>query len=173
MPDYLAHLQCILPSDVPPPLTIRGADSFFREEVGSSGGEGDTSTSADADKDRTSRSNAMANATGTLSERGVKVKWPGKRQSVTDMNKRVRALLEWVGREQACYADRERRKQALERELKVPLRGSVNGESSRPRLVVDSNVGNSSPIFHTTGCVVVGSVIVLPKCGRDSYSPPH
>jgi len=54
-------------------------------------------------------------------ERGVKVKWPSKRMSVGDMNKRVRALVEWVGREQANALDRERRKEALEKVLKFEL----------------------------------------------------
>ena len=46
-------------------------------------------------------------------ERGVKVKWPSKRTSIGDMNKRVRALVEWVGREQASALERGRRKEAL------------------------------------------------------------
>ena len=46
-------------------------------------------------------------------ERGVKVKWPSKRTSIGDMNKRVRALVEWVGREQASALERDRRKEAL------------------------------------------------------------
>jgi hypothetical protein len=53
-------------------------------------------------------------------ERGVKVKWPSKRMSVGDMNKRVRALVEWVGREQASALERERRREALEKELHEP-----------------------------------------------------
>ncbi|THH10661.1 hypothetical protein EW145_g1173 [Phellinidium pouzarii] len=120
LPDYLAHLQSILPSEVPPPLQIRGATSFFREDAStSSPGAGEapslslqTSESADAQM-----ANAMANATESLTERGVKVKWPAKRMSVADMNKRVRALVEWVGREQALALDRERRKAALENAL--------------------------------------------------------
>lgn len=52
-------------------------------------------------------------------ERGVKVKWPSKRMSVGDMNKRVRALVEWVGREQASALDRERRRDALEKDMKL------------------------------------------------------
>jgi hypothetical protein len=50
-------------------------------------------------------------------ERGVKVKWPAKRMSVGDMNKRVRALVEWVGREQATGLDRGRRREALQKTL--------------------------------------------------------
>jgi hypothetical protein len=52
-------------------------------------------------------------------ERGVKVKWPSKRMSVGDMNKRVRALVEWVVREQAGASERGKRRKALERALKM------------------------------------------------------
>lgn len=43
----------------------------------------------------------------------MRVRWPGKRMSVSDMNKRVRALVEWVGREQASASERYRRREAL------------------------------------------------------------
>ncbi|TFK44738.1 hypothetical protein BDQ12DRAFT_695150 [Crucibulum laeve] len=86
LPDYLAHLEQMLPTDTPQPLEVRA--SVRGESV-----------------DRTT-------------ERGVKVKWPSKRMSVGDMNKRVRALVEWVGREQASALDRDRRKGALEKALK-------------------------------------------------------
>ncbi|KAF9012365.1 hypothetical protein BDQ17DRAFT_1343753 [Cyathus striatus] len=88
LPDYLAHLEAMLPSEVPQPLEVRS--SAMR------------------------RGDSVEHTT----ERGVKVKWPGKRMSVGDMNKRVRALVEWVGREQASALDRERRKEALEKALK-------------------------------------------------------
>jgi hypothetical protein len=66
-------------------------------------------------------------------ERGVKVKWPSKRMSVGDMNKRVRALVEWVGREQANALDRGRRREALERALKDAAKGQRrNGSSGDP-----------------------------------------
>jgi hypothetical protein len=54
---------------------------------------------------------------GSGEERGVRVRWPGKRMSVGDMNKRVRALVEWVGREQACASERYRRREALQASL--------------------------------------------------------
>ena len=79
LPDYLAHLEPMLPTDVPKPLEIHASKDFA-----------DVST-----------------------ERGVKVKWPSKRTSIGDMNKRVRALVEWVGREQAGALERDRRKEAL------------------------------------------------------------
>jgi len=60
-------------------------------------------------------------------ERGVKVKWPSKRMSVGDMNKRVRSLVEWVGREQAGALDRGRRRDALEKALKA-----VKAQASNP-----------------------------------------
>ncbi|KAF8633444.1 hypothetical protein AX17_004613 [Amanita inopinata Kibby_2008] len=94
LPDYLAHLEEMLPTDTPQPLEVRagpgaaGAGLVGRESV-----------------ERTM-------------ERGVKVKWPSKRMSVGDMNKRVRALVEWVGREQANALDRTRRREALEKALK-------------------------------------------------------
>lgn len=44
--------------------------------------------------------------------------------SVGDMNKRVRALVEWVGREQAGALDRGRRREALERALKSSTSGT-------------------------------------------------
>lgn len=54
---------------------------------------------------------------GSGEERGVRVRWPGKRMSVGDMNKRVRALVEWVGREQASASERYRRREALQAAL--------------------------------------------------------
>ena len=55
---------------------------------------------------------------GSGEERGVRVRWPGKRMSVGDMNKRVRALLEWVGREQASASERYRRRDTLQAALR-------------------------------------------------------
>ncbi|KAG6820736.1 hypothetical protein H0H93_012382 [Arthromyces matolae] len=85
LPDYLAHLEPMLPTGAPQPLEVRG---------GASGAGGSES------------------AEHTV-ERGVKIKWPAKRMSVGDMNKRVRSLVEWVGREQATAQDRIRRRAAL------------------------------------------------------------
>lgn len=89
LPDYLAHLEHMLPTNTPRPLEVRSA-------IGPGG--------------RDSMERTM--------ERGVRVKWPSKRMSVGDMNKRVRALVEWVGREQAGALDRGRRREALEKALK-------------------------------------------------------
>ncbi|KLO14270.1 hypothetical protein SCHPADRAFT_851298 [Schizopora paradoxa] len=157
LPDYLAHLQSILPNDIPPPLTIRGASSFFRED-GVAGAQSNTSSSMHIDgsedmgldlpDNNTDAAVAKCNqavmeqlkagATGTLTERGVKAKWPAKRMSVADMNKRVRALVEWVGREQAIALDRERRRSALESALESNLahvpsaEGEENGAEPQP-----------------------------------------
>ncbi|KIJ18681.1 hypothetical protein PAXINDRAFT_110226 [Paxillus involutus ATCC 200175] len=90
LPDYLAHLEHMLPTDIPRPLEVRSSG------VGPRGRE----------------------SLERMMERGVKVKWPSKRTSVGDMNKRVRALVEWVGREQAGALDRVRRREALEKALK-------------------------------------------------------
>ncbi|KAI3618935.1 histone deacetylase complex subunit cti6 [Moniliophthora roreri] len=88
LPDYLAHLENMLPTQIPQPLEV----------VSSITGRGESI-------ERTT-------------ERGVRVKWPSKRMSVVDMNKRVRALVEWVGREQASASDRARRREALEKALR-------------------------------------------------------
>lgn len=47
--------------------------------------------------------------------------------SVGDMNKRVRALVEWVGREQAGALDRGRRREALERALRQQPTNVLDG----------------------------------------------
>ncbi|KAL5528693.1 CTI6 [Sanghuangporus sanghuang] len=141
LPDYLAHLQSILPSDVPPPLHIRGSTSFIRDDFGeatatSTATSVTVTVSAEASNGGTRGSmgpfgseviemqtaqmaNVLANATESVTERGVKVKWPAKRMSVSDMNKRVRALVEWVGREQALALDRDRRKIALKKAVQT------------------------------------------------------
>ncbi|KAG9316655.1 hypothetical protein JVU11DRAFT_2709 [Chiua virens] len=100
LPDYLAHLEHMLPTDIPRPLEVPSL------AVGPGG--------------RESMERTM--------ERGVKVKWPSKRTSVGDMNKRVRALVEWVGREQAGALDRGRRREALEKALatSTPDPGTAN-----------------------------------------------
>jgi len=102
LPDYLAHLEEMLPTNIPQPLEIQSGTGTFS-------GRGES-------MERTM-------------ERGVKVKWPSKRMSVGDMNKRVRALVEWVGREQANALDRERRKEALEKALKHDL--ETSGKDNR------------------------------------------
>jgi hypothetical protein len=94
LPDYLSHLEQMLPTDTPQPLEVSAGIS----STGAPHSRGDGS-------ERTM-------------ERGVKVKWPSKRMSVGDMNKRVRALVEWVGREQAGALDRGRRREALEKALR-------------------------------------------------------
>ncbi|KAI0316443.1 hypothetical protein OF83DRAFT_1126662 [Amylostereum chailletii] len=81
-------------------------------------------------------------------ERGVKVKWPSKRMSVVDMNKRVRALVEWVGREQASTLERGRRREALELALNdvdalaLANRSTENGASGSGAvpMVLDGDV---------------------------------
>ncbi|EJD02927.1 uncharacterized protein FOMMEDRAFT_140728 [Fomitiporia mediterranea MF3/22] len=136
LPDYLAHLQSILPSEIPPALQIRGATSFLKEETSettTSGTVENANSQSNArgsmgpppneptDLQAAQMASALASATESVTERGVKVKWPAKRMSVADMNKRVRALVEWVGREQALALDRERRKAALDNALQVHL----------------------------------------------------
>ncbi|KAI0645822.1 hypothetical protein C8Q79DRAFT_1010722 [Trametes meyenii] len=143
LPDYLAHLEAMLPTDVPRPLEVRGSvlDASNRES-----------------QERTT-------------ERGVKVKWPSKRMSVGDMNKRVRSLVEWVGREQAAAMERMRRKEALEKVLQEapPQEGvgvsalDAGGESMdldtpagervglrEPRPLPPSDSSLAAPLIHTS-----------------------
>ncbi|KAH9485419.1 Putative histone deacetylase complex subunit cti6 [Psilocybe cubensis] len=101
LPDYLSHLEPMLPTHIPQPLEVR------------SGTSGVTPGSRGQSAELTM-------------ERGVKVKWPAKRMSVGDMNKRVRALVEWVGREQANALDRGRRREALEASLREQQNNSNN-----------------------------------------------
>ncbi|KAH8107890.1 hypothetical protein BXZ70DRAFT_19622 [Cristinia sonorae] len=138
LPDYLAHLSHTLPTDTPRPLEVRGFS------VGTNGQE------------------AMERTT----ERGVKVKWPGKRMSVGDMNKRVRALVEWVGREQASAAERTRRKEALEKALK-DNRGS---RSNAPHMNgVES--GGDVPMVLDGKAVTQSPLQERQPSGRDSALP--
>lgn len=102
LPDYLTHLEAMLPSNTPRPLEVRGS--------------GVHTNGAD---DRTT-------------ERGVKVRWPSKRMSVGDMNKRVRSLVEWVGREQASAMDRSRRREAVEGALRDARTTGQDTDESAP-----------------------------------------
>lgn len=96
LPDYLAHLEHMLPSDTPKPLEVRASGVMGGRESVERG-----------------------------FERGARVKWPSKRMSVGDMNKRVRALVEWVGREQAGAMDRGRRKEALDKAVKENVAAGI------------------------------------------------
>jgi hypothetical protein len=112
LPDYLAHLEHILPSDTPRPLEVLGPGLGGDVEKGM--------------------------------ERGVKVKWPSKRMSVVDMNKRVRSLVEWVGREQAGASERRRRRESLEKTLKANEDVSemaVDGQAIEPSAVAKTAAG--------------------------------
>jgi len=113
LPDYLSHLEQMLPSHTPQPLEVRsGASNPI--------------------------SNSRSGSAELTMERGVKVKWPAKRMSVGDMNKRVRALVEWVGREQASALDRGRRREALESALREQAKNlAENGSDADVAMVVD------------------------------------
>jgi len=143
LPDYLAHLEPMLPTGVPRPLEVRGSgiDSTGRESL-----------------ERTT-------------ERGVKVKWPSKRMSVGDMNKRVRALVEWVGREQASALERSRRREALEnaftqdQETTDPAAREAGGHADDG---MDSALVES-PVQEKRPALVDGtSSITLPTAPSDS-----
>ena len=68
------------------------------------------------------------------------------------MNKRVRALVEWIGREQASAAERTRRREAIEkarreqRDAQAVADGEGSeGNASRP-VVLDGAVVTDSPV---------------------------
>jgi hypothetical protein len=96
-------------------------------------------------------------------ERGVKVKWPSKRMSVGDMNKRVRALVEWVGREQAGALDRGRRREALDKALKVvkmQASNPTNSSSHDDDREVGGGDSTCSPmVLDTTTTIVVDGLL--------------
>lgn len=113
LPDYLSHLEPMLPTQTPQPLEVRSSGGAVAS--GSRGGSAELTM-----------------------ERGVKVKWPAKRMSVGDMNKRVRALVEWVGREQANASDRDRRRKALEKDIRAQKNnGSAEAGSNDVPMVID------------------------------------
>lgn len=140
LPDYLAHLEPMLPTDTPRPLEVRGSGIGPRESV-----------------DRTM-------------ERGVKVKWPSKRMSVGDMNKRVRALVEWVGREQAGALDRGRRRDALEKALRAVKAQASNSTNPSPH--DDREVGGGdtvgSPMVLDNNAVISVDGSSDTSCGNAS-----
>ena len=74
---------------------------------------------------------------GSCEERGVRVRWPGKRMSVGDMNKRVRALVEWVGREQASASERYRRRESLQAALGDPTSFGVMSVGDSSEMIVE------------------------------------
>lgn len=130
LPDYLAHLEAMLPTGIPRPLEVR--------------------------------SSAVAGARESMEhtmERGVKVRWPSKRTSVGDMTKRVRAILEWVGREQAAHAERQRRTDVLRLSL-----GAVMSSSSSPPVSADLTTSAS------TGQVLGSDVSASPMQEKDVLS---
>ncbi|KAI0823369.1 hypothetical protein BC628DRAFT_1325067 [Trametes gibbosa] len=143
LPDYLAHLEPMLPTDIPRPLEVRGSvlDGSTRDS-----------------QDRTT-------------ERGVKVKWPSKRMSVGDMNKRVRSLVEWVGREQAGAMERMRRKEALQKVLR-----ESRGRDSIAAIAVDASaegmdldpVLNEYTVPRGSAALPPDSVSALPAAGGHS-----
>lgn len=119
----------MLPTDTPQPLEVRSG----------------VSASATADSRGDSSERTM--------ERGVKVKWPAKRMSVGDMNKRVRSLVEWVGREQANAQDRGRRREALEKALRQQaetLTDAATNANSEDVVMMDRNTPQEPALTKST-----------------------
>lgn len=135
LPDYLAHLEEMLPTDTPRPLEVRAGTT-------SNGGA------------------IRGESIERTMERGVRVKWPSKRMSVGDMNKRVRALVEWVGREQASALDRGRRREALEKAFREEVakttehvigdehnsRASAGADDGNVAMILDREAVSESPV---------------------------
>ncbi|KAF8513143.1 hypothetical protein BU17DRAFT_95635 [Hysterangium stoloniferum] len=119
LPDYLTHLSSELPTEIPQPVEVR----IF--EVPGEGAATEAAPSVTACED-------------IVLERGVKVKWPAKRTNVGDMNKRVRGIIDWVGREQASASARRRRRDALNQALQEqgqpddPELATINGKQPAP-----------------------------------------
>ena len=112
LPDYLSHLEPMLPTVIPRPLEIRASKDF----------------------------------TDVSTERGVKVKWPSKRTSIGDMNKRVRALVEWVGREQAGALERGRRKEALTKVLETQAKQKPQPAPDDDAMITQDQPLTESPV---------------------------
>ena len=131
LPDYLAHLEAMLPTHTPRPLEVRSG---------------------------------VADSLDHTVERGVKVKWPSKRMSVGDMNKRVRSLVEWVGREQATASERAKRKTALSGALQHPVQSTGSekaGESDRKEdvdsgMILDEISVSPAPVSGVDGQTIGG-----------------
>jgi len=139
LPDYLAHLEPMLPTHTPRPLEVRSG---------------------------------VADSIDHTVERGVKVKWPSKRMSVGDMNKRVRSLVEWVGREQATASDRTKRKVALSGALQDPMRSGGSekaGESDRKEDVDSAMILDEISVSPVNG--VDGQSIGGPSTAPSPYEP--
>jgi hypothetical protein len=111
-------------------------------------------------------------------ERGVKVKWPSKRMSVGDMNKRVRALVDWVAREQATALDRARRRDALQKALRDdsktfergPRDDRMEDESGDIDMVLDGDSMAESPAQEmiVTRSLDEAAVLKTPTLGKAS-----
>lgn len=65
--------------------------------------------------------------------------------SVGDMNKRVRALVEWVGREQASASERYRRREALQVALGDPASLGVLSVGDIAEMIVDGAPPSQPP----------------------------
>ncbi|CAE6431634.1 unnamed protein product [Rhizoctonia solani] len=74
-------------------------------------------------------------------EKNAKIRWPGKRTTIGDMRKRVRGMLEWVGRAQAEAIDRAKRVEELER---VRRENERLMRETEPEVVVHDESANGS-----------------------------
>jgi len=93
-------------------------------------------------------------------ERGVRVRWPGKRMTIGEMRRRVRGMMEFVAKAQVETAEREKRVRELRRSMGLEWEGPFQPlpevdpepdpkekESDGDKMVVDSVGGvTASPL---------------------------
>jgi hypothetical protein len=76
-------------------------------------------------------------------EKGVKIRWPGKRTTIGEMRRRVRGMMEFVGRAQVEVGEKERRVEALRKgieEIEADRREKEEREREEGEMKVDVDV---------------------------------
>lgn len=97
--------------------------------------------------------------------------------SVGDMNKRVRTLVEWVGREQASAQERMRRRDALEKALKEVQPGEEDVQmrdepvKDDASMFLDGQPRTESPLQQRPNSATPQVPILEPKASTIFFSP--
>ncbi len=97
--------------------------------------------------------------------------------SVGDMNKRVRTLVEWVGREQASAQERMRRRDALEKALKEVQPGEEDVQMREEpvkddaSMFLDRQPRTESPLQQRPNSATPQIPILEPKASTIFFSP--
>lgn len=114
----------------------------------------------------------------TTQERGVKVKWPSKRMTIGDMNKRVRHILEYVTREQLLLDERRARAEALQEAISSGKYKPLTPEPSNsmdidtPNLAMDEDVKPTIEIDGQVAAVATPPTKVS-RLGRSRHASPE